>query len=126
MDLRDLTGYGPFVVALERSARLQDKLRHQAPFASWVKYKEIMRSIKDRRDLFIHQNYLSLIPVTSHWFSRPNAGTVSIQFGTPEVIRRSRDAYDIDHDTILHYNYFCRAGLYALLKVLQEAFSFLE
>jgi len=114
-----IEGYGRFVKIVRNDEQLRIKLEKHPLIGHWLKYEQLMTSMKNRRDLFIHHLYMSTIIVSE----RTPLGYIELSFWSPEIHRYSRSSFDVIKDRSLRYNYYCRASFYALLNVINDNLS---
>jgi len=120
--LRNVKSYGGFVLFAERNPRLHDEIEGDPLLSHWLRYEGLMTSIKNRRDLIVHR---SIVPLHRS-SNRTPSGYIEMEFWSPEVYRRDRDKFDVKKSIILRYNYFCRASLYGLFKVMNANLTELQ
>jgi len=120
--VRNVSSYGKFVILMGRKPQLRDKIKGHRLLKDWLRYEGLMTSIKDRRDQIVHHSIVPLLRSSN----RTSSGYIEMEFWSPEVYRRSRDKFDVKESIILRYNYFCRASLYALFRVMNANLSELQ
>lgn len=114
--ITNLDSYGKFVSLTRKEQQLRIDLEKHPVTRQWLKYENLMTSMKNRRDQFIHHPQVSAQVVSG----RTSLGYVELSYWSPEVHRRDRESFDVRKDVSLRYNYYCRAALYALLKVIDN------
>lgn len=117
--IRRCASYGAFTALLRGDARTRSMLEIHTLLGPWLAYEGLMTSVKDRRDLTIHDRYFILHPSSA----RTSSGYLEMEFWSPEVYRSGRTQFDVKETILLRYNYFCRAALYALLRLLNQSLS---
>lgn len=111
--------YGSFADLMRRDPQIKAVIERHALLGPWLIYEGLMTSIKDRRDLIVHHRYLALHPSAT----RTGSGYLEMEFWSPEVHRSGRKQFDVKETILLRYNYFCRAALYVLFRLLNENLS---